>query len=128
MDPIIKWPGGKSKEYDEIKNLIPNFSRYVEPFFGGGGVFFKLKAKKAIINDICEELIEFYRFVKGENNKTEFKKCLYDYVDNWEKIPKYLKYFEKDLIKLYDEYKADKKNDKEIKEIIQKKTNLTVFS
>ena len=118
MQPIIKWPGGKSKEYDKIKNLIPNFSRYVEPFFGGGGVFFKLKAEKAIINDICEELIQFYRFVKGENNKAEFKRCLYEYVDNWEKIPKYLKFFKDDLIKLYSEYKSDKRTDQEVEEII----------
>jgi len=118
MEPIIKWPGGKSKEYEVIKNLIPIFSRYVEPFFGGGAVFFKLQAERATINDTCEELIEFYRFVKGERNKTEFKKCLYEYADNWEKIPKFLKLFEEDLIKLYGEYKVDKKTDREVREII----------
>lgn len=118
MQPLIKWPGGKSKEYEQIKDLIPSFSRYIEPFFGGGAVFFNLKPDKAVINDVCEELIEFYRFVKGENNKIEFKQCLYDYVDNWEKIPKYVKIFENDLFNLYDEYKTDKKTEKEVKEII----------
>lgn len=118
MQPLIKWPGGKSKEYGQIKNLIPNFSRYIEPFFGGGAVFFNLKSDKAVINDICEELIEFYRFIKGENNKTEFKKCLYDYVDNWEKIPKYLRIFENDLFNLYGEYRVDKKTERDIGEII----------
>lgn len=121
MQPLIKWPGGKSKEYEQIKDLIPSFSRYVEPFFGGGAVFFNLKPDEAIINDICEELIEFYRFVKGEKNKTEFKKCLYDYVDNWEKIPKYLKVFESDLFKLYSDYKSNKKTEQEVKEIITHK-------
>ena len=121
MNSLIKWPGGKSKEYEQIKNLIPKHTRYIEPFFGGGAIFFKLQPKKAIINDICAELIEFYRFIKGENDKKEFKKCLYDYVDNWEKIPKYIGIFENDFIKLYEEYKDDKKTEKEVKEIITKK-------
>lgn len=118
MQPLIKWPGGKSKEYGQIKNLIPKHTRYIEPFFGGGAIFFKLKPQKAIINDICEELIEFYRFVKGEKDKAEFKICLYDYVDNWEKIPKYINIFENEIVKLYDDYKNDKKTEKEVKEII----------
>lgn len=121
MQPLIKWPGGKSKEYEYIKNLIPSFSRYIEPFFGGGAVFFNLKSDKAIINDICEELIELYRFIKGENNKTEFKKCMYDYVDNWEKMSSYLRIFENDLLNLYSEYRADEKTERDIEEIITRK-------
>lgn len=121
MHPLIKWPGGKSKEYNEIKHLIPKHTRYIEPFFGGGAIFFKLEPNKSIINDICVELIEFYRFVKGENDKDEFKACLYDYVDNWEKIPKYIKIFENDFVKLYEEYKHDKKTENEVQNIITKK-------
>jgi DNA adenine methylase len=121
MQPLIKWPGGKSKEYEQIKNLIPNHTRYIEPFFGGGAIFFELQPQMAIINDICEELIEFYRFVKGENNKEEFKKCLYDYVDNWEKIPKYINIFENDFIKLYGKYKNGEKTEDEVRQIVTKK-------
>jgi len=78
MQTLIKWPGGKSREFIFIKNLIPPFERYIEPFFGGGAVFFHLKPRKAIINDICEELTEFYKFIKGENNQEDFKRELYD--------------------------------------------------
>mgnify|MGYP000541494504 FL=1 len=39
MNPLIKWPGGKSREIDKIKPLIPEHKRYVEPFFGGGALF-----------------------------------------------------------------------------------------
>jgi DNA adenine methylase len=46
MQTLIKWPGGKTKEYKYIKDLIPNFDRYIEPFFGGGGIFFQLQPKK----------------------------------------------------------------------------------
>jgi DNA adenine methylase len=118
MQTLIKWPGGKSKEFEYIKELIPPFERYIEPFFGGGAVFFQLQPKKAIINDICEELIDFYKFLKDEENKNEFKKALLDYVDNWEKIPKYLKVFEQKLYKLYDKYKKDEIGLEELKKII----------
>jgi len=108
MQTLIKWPGGKSREFEYIKDIIPPFDRYIEPFFGGGAVFFQLKPRKAIINDICRELADLYRFVKGEYNKDEFKKELYEYATNWEKVSKYLGLFEDQFITLYDQYKRDK--------------------
>lgn len=106
--PLIKWPGGKSSEYTHIEDLIPSFSRYIEPFFGGGAIFFQIRPQKAIINDTCKELMDLYRFVKGEYDKRSFKNELYEYVVNWEKIPKYLGIFEDQFIQLYDRYKHDK--------------------
>jgi DNA adenine methylase len=120
MQPLIKWPGGKSQEFRYVKDLIPDFDRYIEPFFGGGAVFFQLKPKKAIINDISKELIDFYKFIKGQENKEEFKKALNDYVDNWEKIPKYISIFENKLINLYSDYKKDKINEDDLKRIVNK--------
>lgn len=106
--PLIKWPGGKSGEFMHIESLVPSFSRYVEPFFGGGAIFFQLRPQKAVINDICKEIMDFYRFVKGEYDKKSFEHELYEYVVNWEKIPKYLGVFENRFIRLYDKYKHDK--------------------
>lgn len=41
MKPLVKYRGGKSKEIPYIKKHIPNFKgRYIEPFFGGGALFF----------------------------------------------------------------------------------------
>ena len=109
MQTLIKWPGGKSKEFPYIKNLIPKFDRYIEPFFGGGAIFFNLQPKKAIINDIVEELTDFYKLVKDNGKKgKEFERELYEYVDNWEKIPKYISIFENKIIDLYDQYKREK--------------------
>jgi DNA adenine methylase len=49
MKPLIKWTGGKSKEIKHIERFLPKKSElYVEPFFGGGAMFFSLKPKKAI--------------------------------------------------------------------------------
>lgn len=67
MRPIIKWPGGKSREIDEIRALIPPFRRYVEPFFGGGALYFHLMPQCAAINDISAQLIDFYRLVKAQD-------------------------------------------------------------
>ena len=70
MNSIIKWPGGKTREIDKIKDLIPkNFNRYVEPFFGGGALYFHLMPKAAAINDISESLVGFYRLVKAHDQE-----------------------------------------------------------
>jgi len=105
MQTLIKWPGGKTKEYPYIKDLIPVFDRYIEPFFGGGAIFFQLQPKKAIINDINTELTNFYSLLRDQKQYNQFKKELYEYVDNWEKIPKYIGVFENKLTKLYELYK-----------------------
>lgn len=105
MQTLIKWPGGKTTEYPCIKDLIPAFDCYIEPFFGGGAIFFQLNPKKAIVNDICTELIDFYSLLKGEKQRTKFKKELYDYVNNWEKIPEYVSGFENKIVQLYEQYK-----------------------
>jgi DNA adenine methylase len=74
MKPLVKYRGGKSKEIPNLIKHIPQFSgRYIEPFFGGGALFFHLEPKKAIINDINSKLMTFYLGVKDnfETLKTE---------------------------------------------------------
>jgi len=68
--PVLKWVGGKRQLLPEIKKYIPkSFNTYYEPFVGGGAVLFELQPKKAIINDINEELINLYQVIK--NNSEE---------------------------------------------------------
>lgn len=67
ISPIVKWVGGKRQLLAEIMPLINNnCSTYVEPFIGGGAVFFELQPKKAIINDYNRELINVYRIIKSD--------------------------------------------------------------
>lgn len=67
MKPLIKYRGGKAKEIPHILKHIPSFAgRYVEPFFGGGALYFYLEPSRAIINDINTRLIEFYRGVRDD--------------------------------------------------------------
>ena len=41
MKPIVKWSGGKTKEIPLFEKWYPeNFDVYIEPFVGGGAVFF----------------------------------------------------------------------------------------
>ena len=62
MKPIIKYRGGKYREIKYFEEFIPEgFDTYIEPFVGGGAVFFYLEPRKSIINDINQRLIEFYR-------------------------------------------------------------------
>ena len=66
MKPLIKYRGGKSKEIPFIQKQIPEFKgRYIEPFFGGGALYFHIEPKKAIINDINSKLMSFYEGVKS---------------------------------------------------------------
>lgn len=76
MKPLIKYRGGKSKEIPYLEKHIPKFTgRYIEPFFGGGALFFHLQPKRAIINDINSKLIAFYNGVKKnfDTLKTELE-------------------------------------------------------
>ena len=41
IKPFIKWAGGKEKELTYIKENLPKkIDRYIEPFVGGGAVYF----------------------------------------------------------------------------------------
>lgn len=69
MKPLIKWPGGKTREISQVYGLIPDFDRYLEPFFGGGAMYFHLKPKAAAINDSSRDLMEFYHLVRTGNQE-----------------------------------------------------------
>lgn len=53
MKPMLKYIGGKTKEIPNFICHVPKFNgRYVEPFIGGGALYFYLEPREAIINDI----------------------------------------------------------------------------
>lgn len=81
---LIKWPGGKTGELKQIMPLVPAYERYIEPFFGGGAVYFALEPKKAVINDISRNLMEFYVMVKNQDE--QLKRFLEDYQDSFSGI------------------------------------------
>lgn len=74
--PFFKWAGGKNQLLQEFDSRFPYelrtgiLDRYVEPFIGGGAVFFYLvqlfPIKESFICDVNEELILTYRVVKKD--------------------------------------------------------------
>lgn len=67
MNPVLKYRGGKSREILRFLQYIPdNFNRYIEPFFGGGAVFFYLEPDNAIINDLNGRLMMFYQQLRDD--------------------------------------------------------------
>ena len=74
--PFLKWAGGKGQLLSQLSEHLPErISRepftYIEPFVGGGAMLFYMlqhfgNIKKAVINDINEDLILTYRTVKDD--------------------------------------------------------------
>ncbi|WP_028306451.1 DNA adenine methylase [Desulfitibacter alkalitolerans] len=117
MQTLIKWPGGKSKELQYVKQLMPrDYNTYIEPFFGGGAVYFHIEPQKAIVNDLCKELILFYRYVKGDLDRGLFKLELYKYVECWESIHKYMESIFKELLKIYLDFRQGLSNPDQVAE------------
>lgn len=64
LKPLIKWSGGKSDEIKMFEKYFPeNYSTYIEPFVGGGSVYFYLNPNNAVISDVHTELIDLYKSI-----------------------------------------------------------------
>jgi len=60
--PFLKWAGGKTQLLDELISKSPNdFNRYIEPFIGGGAMFFAMQPCSGVIADSNPELINVYQ-------------------------------------------------------------------
>ena len=76
VQPIFKWAGGKRKLApllaDIVKEEASECKTYIEPFFGGGAVYFELYNNKlfeeAYINDIIPQLVSFYKTISHNQN------------------------------------------------------------
>lgn len=69
LTPIVKWAGGKSRLLSQLRPLLPpgvELMRHVEPFVGGGALFFALRPQRALLCDINAALLTTYRAVRDE--------------------------------------------------------------
>ncbi|MGC8506332.1 MAG: DNA adenine methylase [Thermoplasmata archaeon] len=69
MKPLVKWAGGKRQIIHEMISLVPlGWSRYIEPFVGGGALMVELYntglLNGGIISDMNCELTNLYQVVK----------------------------------------------------------------
>jgi DNA adenine methylase len=78
--PFVKWAGGKGSLVKQLKEYLPSDFieqqdiTYVEPFIGGGAMLFYMlthypNIKRAIINDINEDLINCYLLIRDNPMK-----------------------------------------------------------
>ena len=76
--PFLKWAGGKKQLLTEFNKRLPThilesgtIERYVEPFVGGGAMFFFLiqhyNIRESFLLDINRELVMAYRVIKNEH-------------------------------------------------------------
>src|SRR5690554_4592095 len=63
--PFLKWAGGKTQLLTHLSKYIPfRYNKYIEPFIGGGAMYFSINADESIISDSNEELIITYKEIK----------------------------------------------------------------
>jgi DNA adenine methylase len=76
--PFLKWAGGKNQLLPVFNQRLPNhiienktIETYVEPFVGGGAMFFNLKKnyklKESVLSDINRELVMAYQVIKNDH-------------------------------------------------------------
>jgi len=91
--PFLKWAGGKGQLLDEIDKRLPKedfisgrIDTYIEPFVGGGAVFFHVvqqypQIKNFYLFDINKDLVNCYNAVK--NNASSLIKHLNEIHNNY---------------------------------------------
>lgn len=65
MKPFLKWAGGKRWliEHEFLASLKIS-GNYIEPFLGGGAMFFHLRPETSILSDLNTHLIETYAAIR----------------------------------------------------------------
>lgn len=79
--PFLKWAGGKTQLLAQLLKRTPtSYNRYVEPFLGGGALYFAIQPKIAYLADFNPELVNCFEVVRGNlaELKEELKKYRYD--------------------------------------------------
>ena len=95
--PFLKWAGGKGQLISQLEEHLPTDLKeheftYIEPFVGGGAMFFHMlqrfpNIKRVVINDINSYLITAYRVIKDSSNElierlAELEKRYYELIED----------------------------------------------
>ncbi len=66
-EPFVRWVGGSQKTLPELLYRLPADAfrrRYVDPFLGGGALFWALEPRRAVLSDACAPLIAAWRALR----------------------------------------------------------------
>jgi len=91
--PFLKWAGGKTQLLDDIDQRVPKdeiragiIDTYIEPFLGGGAVFFHIaykypEIKKYFLFDINKDLVNCFNSIKQNVDKVikDLQKLSHDF-------------------------------------------------
>ncbi|WCL54357.1 DNA adenine methylase [Gimibacter soli] len=84
LKPFLKWAGGKRWLFESGQFRLPEFSgKYIEPFLGGGAVFFENQPRNAILSDFNGRLIELYQQIR--DNLEDFEILLAGHAESHSK-------------------------------------------
>jgi len=65
--PLLRWAGSKRATAGSLARYWrPQFGKYIEPFCGSAALFFRISPPKAVLGDINNDLISFYKTVSLE--------------------------------------------------------------
>jgi len=67
--PFVKWAGGKGRLLSQLRPLLPlgvEHMRHVEPFVGGGALYFSRRARRALLTDINPALVATYSAIRDD--------------------------------------------------------------
>ena len=72
--PLINYYGGKQRVADRILKKMPKHNNFIEPFVGGGAVYWaNTESKKFVINDLNKDIHKLYKTSK--NSPQRVKSC-----------------------------------------------------
>lgn len=67
MKAILKYPGAKWSIANWIVERLPPHTRYVEPYFGSGAVFFsKASSPYECINDLSGDVVNLFQVIRSD--------------------------------------------------------------
>lgn len=104
--PFVKWAGGKTQLIGLLNQHLPKqFNHYIEPFLGGGALFFSLINNKRMLfksslSDNNKELINSYLVIK--NNIDELTELLKEYEIQYKKDQEKFYYYLRDIKNVSD--------------------------
>lgn len=77
MKSLLHYPGSKKRIASWIIENMPDHHSYLDPYFGGGGMFFeKPPSRIETINDLDGDVVNFFRVIQNPESRQELQDWL----------------------------------------------------